>query len=308
MEPAPFHAALADGPAGGHAVWLRAEDGVRIRLGVWPAGIRGTVLMFPGRTECVEKYGRPAREFAAMGLASVAFDWRGQGLADRLLPDPLAGHVERFADYQLDLKAGLAAARALGLPEPFYLVAHSMGGCIGLRSLVEGLAVKAAVFTGPMWGIPPNPWIAPVAGAVVRGARALGRGGSYAPGTGREVYLLAAAFEGNTLTTDRGMWDWMKAQVVAVPGLALGGPTMQWVAEAMAEGRWLARATLPPVPTLVALGGHERIVNPAAIRRMAARWPTARLLEIPGGEHEVLIESADLRSVLYRAISELFAA
>ena len=28
---APFHADLADGPQGGHAVWLTARDGVRRR-------------------------------------------------------------------------------------------------------------------------------------------------------------------------------------------------------------------------------------------------------------------------------------
>lgn len=308
METAPFHAGLADGPDGGRAVWLRATDGVRIRMGIWPAGPRGTVLIFPGRTEIVEKYGRAAREMAALGLSSVAFDWRGQGLADRLLPDPMVGHVRRFSDYQLDVRAGLAAIEALGLPGPLYLLAHSMGGCIGLRSLVDGLDVRAAAFSGPMWAIPPNPFVAPVAGAVVRGAQLIGRGRTYAPGTGPDVYLLTAGFEGNTLTTDREMWDWMKAQVVAEPRFALGGPSMDWVAEAMAEGRALMRAPLPRVPALVALGSHERIVNAEVIRRTARRWPGARLLEIAGGEHEILMETPEKRAVLYRAISELFAA
>jgi lysophospholipase len=308
LEAAPFHAALADGPEGGRAVWLRTADGVRIRLGVWPAGARGTVLMFPGRTECVEKYGRPAREFARMGLASVAFDWRGQGLADRLLPDPLIGHVGRFSDYQIDVQAGLSAVRALGLPEPFFLIGHSMGGCIGLRSLVDGLPVRAAAFTGPMWGIPPNPMMAPLARAVTGTALVIGRGDRYAPGTGPAVYLLSADFAGNTLTTDRGMWDWMKAQIVAVPAMALAGPSMLWVSEAMAEIRALMRATLPAVPALIAIGSNERIVNLAPIRRLAARWPTARLMVIDGGEHEVLMESADRTAQLYAAISEVFAA
>ena len=60
--------------------------GVRIRVGLWHRqGPAGTVLLFPGRTEYVEKYGRTARLLAARGLATLVIDWRGQGIADRLV-------------------------------------------------------------------------------------------------------------------------------------------------------------------------------------------------------------------------------
>ncbi|PKP84875.1 MAG: alpha/beta hydrolase, partial [Alphaproteobacteria bacterium HGW-Alphaproteobacteria-2] len=47
---APLDAALAESPPGGHAAWLRTDDGVRLRAALWPEGARGTVLIFPGRT------------------------------------------------------------------------------------------------------------------------------------------------------------------------------------------------------------------------------------------------------------------
>ena len=91
---APFFRDIADGPGTGRAIWVHAEDGVRLRLGYWPLeGAKGTVLIMPGRTEYVEKYGRVARELAARGYAAVALDWRGQGLADRLGRVPSVGHV-----------------------------------------------------------------------------------------------------------------------------------------------------------------------------------------------------------------------
>ena len=64
MEPAPFLEDIADGPEGAKAYWLRAKDSTRVRVGVWPAGPKGTILMFPGRTEYIEKYGRLARDLA----------------------------------------------------------------------------------------------------------------------------------------------------------------------------------------------------------------------------------------------------
>jgi len=152
LTPAPLFTDIHPGPEGGMAHWVETSDGKRIRVGHWPvSGAKGTVLLFPGRTEYIEKYGPAASDLAARGLGTIAIDWRGQGLADRLLDDPRVGHVDAFSDYQKDVAAMLRAARALSLPRPFYLLAHSMGGCIGLRAVIEGLPVQAAAFTGPMW-------------------------------------------------------------------------------------------------------------------------------------------------------------
>ncbi|MEM6727697.1 MAG: alpha/beta hydrolase, partial [Pseudomonadota bacterium] len=118
MEAAPLNNDVAEGPPGGQAFWLTTSDGVRIRLAVWPEGEKGTVLIFPGRTEYAEKYGRAAAEYAARGFATISIDWRGQGIAERLLPDSRIGHVIRFRDYQQDVAAVMEAVAALDLPRP----------------------------------------------------------------------------------------------------------------------------------------------------------------------------------------------
>jgi lysophospholipase len=130
--PAPFHAGLADAPPGATCVWLQA-GAARIRVAWWKAGDKGTVLLLPGRTECVEKYGRAAGDLVARGFSVITIDWRGQGLADRALPDRREGHVGDFSEDQQDLDAMLAEATRAGLPQPWFMLAHSMGGCIGLR-------------------------------------------------------------------------------------------------------------------------------------------------------------------------------
>ena len=66
---------------------------------------------------------------ADWNLATATFDWRGQGLADRVATDPNIGHVRRFEDYQMDVEACLKAVRSMKFPDPFHLLAHSMGGC-----------------------------------------------------------------------------------------------------------------------------------------------------------------------------------
>lgn len=303
---APLYHTLAEGPPGGRAVWLKADDGVRLRVAVWPTGTRGTVLIFPGRTEPVEKYGRTAADLARRGFASVAVDWRGQGLSDRLIPSAMIGHVGRFLDYQRDLDAVLNALPGLGLPGPLSMLAHSMGGTIALRALVRGVKARSVAFTAPMWGIRIAPSMRPLAWALSSGARWAGRGAAVVPQTDRASYLAVVPFEGNLLTSDAESFAWMKRQVVEVPDLALGGPSLQWLHEALVECRRLQALPSPPVAALTFLGTRERIVTVNAIRRRMARWPGGTLEIVQDAEHEVLMETPAIRARTMERITAFF--
>lgn len=305
---APYHADLADGPPSGHARWLTTDDGVRIRVAVWPEGAKGTVLILPGRTECVEKYGRTAADLAQHGYAALSVDWRGQGLSDRPAKSPMTGHVRRFTDYQRDLAATMAALPDLGLPQPLFLLAHSMGGAIALRALIEKLPVQAAVFTAPMWGIRITPSLRPVAWALASSARMVGRGLSLAPGTDLTNYLAVAPFQDNVLTTDPEMFAWMKQQVTQRPELGLGGPSLNWLHEALLECRRLRFAHSPDVPALTFLGTLEKIVAVEPIVQRMKRWPGGVLDLVPQAEHEVLMETPAIRAHVLDRMVALFDA
>jgi len=288
-------------------VWSRAADGVNLRIALWPRDeSKGTVLWFTGRTEYIEKYGLAAREMADRGFASATLDWRGQGLSDRLLTDPLLGHVAHFQDYQQDVLAFVRAVADGGLAGPYFLVAHSLGGAIGLRSLINGLNVSAAVFSAPMWGIKMHGALKPVAKGIGAVLKTAGQGERRAPGTDPESYVVSAPFEGNLLTSDEKMYRFMVETLVVNEALGVAGPTVNWVHEALSECRALSRADLPPVPTLIALGSKEDIVEPTAIHRMAARWPAAKLKVYEGARHEVMMETPELRAAFYDDCAERF--
>lgn len=277
-----------------------------LRVARLAQGDAGTVLIFPGRTEYVEKYGPPARWLAGRGLGVMAIDWRGQGLSARLLPDAEVGHVAAFADYQHDVAAYLAVADAMGMARPHHLLAHSMGGAIGLRALMQGLPVASAAFSAPMWSIVMAPGLRPIARGLGWASRTVGLSGRYAPGTGPYTYVGLAPFEGNLLTTDPAAYARMRAQVAAHPDLALGGPSLQWLHEALAEEALMARRPSPDVPCLCGLGTEESIVGAAAIRERMASWPSGRLIVYPGGQHELLMERPEIREAFLGAIVEHF--
>lgn len=301
MEQAPFFNDVAEGPDGGQAVWTHASDGVRIRVGWWrPEGAaKGTVLIFPGRTEYVEKYGRDAKTLTAAGYAVLAIDWRGQGIADRIVANDRVGHVGEFPDYQLDVAAVLKVAEAADLPRPWHLLGHSMGGCIGLRSLYEGLPVNSATFSAPMWGIRLAAPTRPAAWVLSWSGSRLGLGHLMSPGMSEDPYPLTSDFEDNKLTSDRDMYDYMGRQLRAHPDLGLGGPSLHWLNQALAETLLLARRPAPNIDCLTFLGEDEAIVDTGRIHARMDSWSNGELVMLPGGRHEVLIEKPAIRDAIF---------
>ena len=306
---APLYEDISGGPEGGSGHWLTTSDGKRIRIGYWPLeDAKGTILIFPGRTEFVEKYGKTAKAFRDAGYASLSIDWRGQGLADRMMDDAAVGHVEDFQDYQKDVAAVMAFVAEQNLPKPYFLLGHSMGGCIGLRALHEGLDVKAAMFSAPMWGVTMSAALRPAAWAMSALSIKLGFDKRLSPGQSTDFYVLREPFENNTLTNDPEMWAWFGSQLDAQPGLGLGGPSLRWLYLALTEMRQLSKMPSPKVPCLTYLGTREQIVDPQRIRDRMKDWPGGKLRVIEGGQHEMLMDKPEMRDMLIAETVALFDA
>ncbi len=302
METAPLYEDVADAPEGGRAFFVRAADGTRIRFALWNGGTKGLAVVFPGRTEGLEKYGRMARQLLARGFSVAIIDWRGQGLSDRLNNSTAVGHVDDFADYQDDLAAVLAHAEIEAVCGPRIMFAHSMGGCIGLRALLTGDAFKAAVFSAPMWGLNlpgPNKFLAPL---LANTGVALGLGKKNLAGQPTGFYLTREPFEGNNLTHDQGYWDYMREQIIKYPALALGTPSFKWLKGALGEFKYFDTVEMPTIPCLIFVGGDESVVSPAAIRKSSSRFANGTLVEIDGARHEVWMETPDRQAQSWAAI------
>lgn len=309
MQAAPLFEEIAGGPAGGVAHWLSTSDGVRIRVGYWACpDAKGTVLIFPGRTEFVEKYGHTAQALQDRGYASLAIDWRGQGIADRMTPNRAIGHVGHFRDYQKDVAAVIAYATDCDLPRPYFMIGHSMGGCIGLRSLIDGLDVKAAMFSAPMWGVNMAAPLRPVAWGLSTLSLPLGLDQTLVPGQFEESYVLRTGFDENSLTCDPAMFAVFQEQLRAHPDLGLGGPSLRWLNASLVEMNKLSKLPAPAIPCLTFLGTDEAIVDPQLIRDRMAEWPDGTLRVIPGGRHEMLMDRADLRNMIVEEAAALFDA
>ncbi|OUS07098.1 hypothetical protein A9Q96_07250 [Rhodobacterales bacterium 52_120_T64] len=298
MNSAPLYN-LTGVPAGGNARFVSTHDGTKVRVAYWQGGERGTVLLLPGRTEYIEKYGRMVAKLLARDLNVVVIDWRGQGLSHRHDGRRDRGHVESFLHYQQDIAAALNAPEIAALRGPMTLFSHSMGGCIGLRALVDGIDVKAAIFSSPMWGLH---------GSVtekfgLRVVNTLGRPfdqhKALVPNTEPTYYVSVNPFEGNELTNDADHYAMFQAHLDAEPDLGLGGPTIQWAVEAFKEMKILMHANVPNVPTLTFLGTQEIVVDGDAITSRAQTLPNNQFEIIDGGKHEIWMETPVIQTQVW---------
>ena len=96
----------------------RRRTASTLRYARWapPPGRKGTVCMFQGRAEFIEKYFETVRDLQARGFAVATLDWRGQGLSDRALADRRKGHVKRLLRIRHRPRRLHGAGGAAGLP------------------------------------------------------------------------------------------------------------------------------------------------------------------------------------------------
>jgi lysophospholipase len=202
-------------------------DGVKLRFARWapPLNRKGTVCVFTGRSEQIEKYFETVRDLRDRGFAVAMIDWRGQGGSDRQLDDPRKGHVRNFAEFETDVETFIREVVMPDCPPPFYALAHSMGGAVMLRIAHSGKRwFDRIVLSAPMIDLPGQTASTP-ARIAVRALRWFGRGSQYVPGGGPAL-VGTESFVNNLLTSDPVRFARNAAILEENPALGLGSPTI----------------------------------------------------------------------------------
>ncbi len=243
---------------------------------------RASIVIVHGYGEHSGRYEHVAKRLAAAGFAVLLFDYRGHGHA----AGP-RGHCDRFEEYFGDLASACDQARARSPEAPLVLVGHSHGGLIVLRALAEPgrrpAGVVAATVSSPFLGLAIK-----VPALKVAAARLASKihpklalpNGIAAADISRDVEVITAY-----------MSDPLNHHVA----------TARWFTEAQAAQAYVAEhADRITIPMLWQIGGADRIADPEAAKRAAARaGGDKQVIVYDGLYHEIFNElAADRARVL----------
>jgi lysophospholipase len=292
-------------PEGAVTGMLKTPDGRTLRFARFPPppGRRGTVCVFQGRTEFIEKYFETVRDLRSRGFAVALLDWRGQGLSDRALDDPRKGHVTDFAEFATDLEIFMREVVLPDCPPPLFALGHSMGGAILIRAAFAGHRwFDRIVLSAPMIELAGIrlPFLVKRAMTLMRLA---GLGPTYVPGGDSRVEQTQP-FPGNPLTSDPVRYARNAAVLEAEPALGLGAPTVGWASAAFRAMEQFADPKYPAQirhPLLIVAAGSDTIVSTSATEEFAIRLRAGSHLVLPGAKHELLMEQDRLRSQFWAA-------
>lgn len=272
--------------------------------------MRGSMIFQAGRGDIFEKYLESLAEWHEAGWNLTGFDWRGQSGSGRMLTDPTVGHIDSFDIWVQDLADFVSEWRAQ-TPGPHILAAHSMGGHLAMRYLIDHRpGLDGAVFSAPMLKVVSKPLPEKVAAFVARMFVRFGFAEQHAwqenerpsiPGSSRQK-LLTHDFE---RYSDENWWLREK------PELKIGPPSWQWlVAAYQSSAQMFAKNTFEQVVTPVCIVGakKDRLVNAKAIKIAADRLPNAQLMMHAFAAHEVLRERDDMRDIFMAEIATFLNA
>ncbi|MEL6529200.1 MAG: alpha/beta hydrolase [Pseudomonadota bacterium] len=296
-------------PAATETVW-QASDGHTLRRIDWPgdtATPRGSILFLPGRGDNYEKYLESLEEWHRAGWRVTGADWRGQAGSGRLGNDEYTGHIDDFNTWVEDLRH-LWDEWKSETPGPHALAAHSMGGHVVMRALVDGQVDPDAVFlSAPMLGMAGPPLPLSILHAVANLMTMVGDPMRQAWKWSEKPGALPEG-RSELLTHDPDRYSdeqWWREHR---PELVMGPASWRWVERAYASWKELeAVGAMESVqtPVLIVSTVSDKLVSHAANVRAAERLPHGELAEFgEEAHHEILREVDAVRDRAMDAIAE----
>ena len=291
-------------PEGANFIFIPMPDDKKIRLAYWKKDklneeIVGTVLLQQGHNEFIEKYYECVQELLDRNFNVVCFDWRGQGMSDRMIEDLNKQYIEDFSIHTKDLAYIINEFIYKNFTGPLFGIGHSMGGHLLLLSQKYNQKdFKAIILSAPMLGFKYEKILFFLSNCV----KILSKKNKYflfsKPNMGKET-----PFEQNDLTSDLNRYKRTQKLVRKKPTIRLWGVTNAWVnatKDSLSKMRKKNWYKLIKTPICIINPLCDRVVNPEKTQKMAKNLQNCKIYNIENCEHEILMEKDSLRSDFWK--------
>lgn len=279
-------------------------DGIEINYHTIKRGMKTAIVIIPGRTEPTRKYAEVVWDLRYEKADFFLMDHRGQGYSGRMLTDSHKGYVEKFEHYIDDFDKFLQQQVLNQGYEKIYLIAHSMGGAIGLyHHILKGRTFDKIVAVAPMLEVETGSFSHTFTLNYLRFLTVMGLGENYVHGADRGS--VDFPFENNEVTHSEARFQMARDLERDNLFLVMGGATNHWVVEALAAGRKISRKKkkLKDVPILMLQAGKDTFVR-SRRQNKVCKLKNCRKVRFEDAKHEILMESDDIRNDAMREIIE----
>ncbi len=274
--------------SGKEGSFIGKEDiNIYFRIFKQPKKEKAAILISSGRTEAAIKYKELIFDLFNNGYSVYIHDHRGQGLSGRMIEDPDMGYVDDFQYYVDDMKFFYDDYLKSDKHKKVFLLAHSMGGAIGLTYLEQyPNDFNAAAFSSPMLGLTP-----PICGAV---KLLVGKEPKYAMGE-TKYNDDKVSFEENNLTNSKIRYRRMIEAFDKAPKAKLGGATYQWINKSCIQFEYLFN-NIEKIQTPIILfsAQNDKIIDVRAHQKFVEKAKSlnkeGRAYVVENAKHELLIE------------------
>ena len=250
------------------------------------------ILISSGRTEAAIKYKELIYDLYQNGYDVYIHDHRGQGLSGRMTTNPDMGYIDDFQYYIDDMKQFYDLFIAPKNYDNTFLLAHSMGGAIGMTYIEQHQKdFDAASFSSPMLGLKPP--ICSISKKMDNGQPKFAMGES--------VYNENKInFKGNVLTGSAIRFDRMVHAFTIEPKARLGGVTYTWLNKSCQQFDYLNKhIDQIQIPFIIFSAKNEQIVSTKAHQKFITSAEelnkNCELYTIDNAQHELLIEKDEQR-------------
>lgn len=197
------------------------------------------VILCTGYNESYLKYSELIMDLCEMGLSVYCYDHRGQGFSGRFPEQNKKGYVDNFENYVDDLCfffENVSGNQENNLP--IFIIAHSMGGAITSLAISEKkINPTAVILCAPMFEIMLTPYrfleypIFTLSSVFCN----LNYDKKYV--FGQKDCIPFLPFEDNDVTHSKARFTIWRKHIAEIEDLQLGGPTFNWLKEAISGSR-----------------------------------------------------------------------
>lgn len=256
------------------------------------------IIIFPGRMEPSIKYFELIYDLKDMPFDFFVIDHRGQGFSDRLLKDPMRGHVEYFDDFTKD--ADIVFKKYLKDYEKVNIISHSMGGAIHLRFLQNfpqhKNKIDKHISIAPMVDINFTPYKQWQAVGILRIFDIIGQDNNYI--IGGKPFNPDANFEDSRTTTSKIRWTKNHNFYLDYPELQMGSTTNRWTLQSYVATNKIIknRSKLSDINLLIFQVENDAFVTNARNPKLCESIKNCKIIEFKNAKHAVHSERDEIRN------------